>query len=145
MVRTTAPPYPFVERPWAEISTWFHGLAAEHASFGHMADIVDSVIAAGATQTLAACTSMHDLLVVPRPIPDPPYDVLRVRAPSSMRHVRAGHVVIEHETVTGHDDRIERPVAEAVRLFWRFVIEKYGIVPNYPIARSDAAVRPSGS
>ena len=38
-------------------------------------------------------------------------------------------VVIEHESATGHLDRIERPSGEAVPLFWRFVIEKFGIAP----------------
>jgi len=33
-------------------------------------------------------------------------------------------------SVTGHNDRIERPVADAVPLFWRFMIAKYGVEPR---------------
>ena len=76
-----------------------------------------------------AAPSMHDLLVVPRPIAPSPYDVIRVCSPSSLRPVPPGSVVIEHLAATGNDERISRPADEAVRLFWRFVIEKFGIVP----------------
>ncbi|WP_344112363.1 hypothetical protein [Nocardioides humi] len=36
-------------------------------------------------------------------------------------------VVVEHLPTVGGADRIERPRDEAVRLFWQFVKEKYGI------------------
>jgi hypothetical protein len=35
-----------------------------------------------------------------------------------------------HLSLTGRNDRIERPIAEAIPLFWRFVIEKFGITPD---------------
>jgi len=41
-----------------------------------------------------------------------------------------GAVLIEHRSITGHDDKITRPSAEAVTLFWRFMIEKFGIEPT---------------
>jgi hypothetical protein len=41
-----------------------------------------------------------------------------------------GCVLIEHLSITGRNDRIERPVAEAVPLFWRFLVEKFGVDPN---------------
>ncbi|MEV7630604.1 hypothetical protein [Actinoplanes sp. NPDC089786] len=104
-------------------------MAEAHEEFRHMANIVDSVFGRDAAETLAGCTSMHDLIVVTRPIPEPPYDVIRVCSPSSMWPVRTGHVVIEHLTVTGRNDRIERPTSDAVPLFWRFMVEKYGIAP----------------
>jgi hypothetical protein len=72
---------------------------------------------------------MHDLLVVPRPIAPPPYDVIRVCSPSSLRPVPPGGVIIEHLAATGNNERISRPADESVSLFWRFVIEKFGIVP----------------
>jgi hypothetical protein len=38
---------------------------------------------------------------------------------------------VEHLSSTGFNDSIDRPPADAVRLFWRFVLEKYGITaPN---------------
>jgi hypothetical protein len=95
-----------------------------------MADIVESVIRSDAVGLLAGCTSMHDLVVVPRPLPDPPYGAVIIRAPGSLVEPKVGEVIIEHTSVTGRHDLIARPVAEAVPLFWRFVIEKYGIQPT---------------
>jgi hypothetical protein len=37
--------------------------------------------------------------------------------------------LIEQQSLRGHDDRIERPAGEAVPLFWRFMIEKFGVHP----------------
>lgn len=72
---------------------------------------------------------MNDLIVRGRPIPDPPVDVVAVRAPGSPIRVPPGTVLIEHLSTTGHDDRITRPAGEAVPLFWRFMIEKFGVEP----------------
>jgi len=97
----------------------------------HMLAIASSVRAADVAKELAACTisHKHDLIVRPLPPVDPPFDVVAVRSPDSLALVRTGTVVVEHLSTTGHDDRIERPVAEAVPLFWRFMIEKFGISP----------------
>jgi hypothetical protein len=40
-----------------------------------------------------------------------------------------GLVRIWHASFTGLADDIERPIAEAVPLFWQFVAEKFGIYP----------------
>lgn len=95
-----------------------------------MSDIVKSVLASDQTGALAACMSMHDLIVVPTPIPEPPYGVVAVRAPGSIRQPAMGFVRIEHLSTTGHDDVIDRPVVDAVPLFWRFMIEKFGVDPG---------------
>jgi hypothetical protein len=50
-----------------------------------------------------------------------------VRAPYSLAHPALGHVIIEHLSTTGYNDLVDRPVADAVPLFWRFMIEKFGI------------------
>jgi hypothetical protein len=55
--------------------------------------------------------------------------VIRVCSPSSLHLVPPGGVVIEHLPATGNNERISRPADEAVRLFWRFVVEKFGIAP----------------
>jgi hypothetical protein len=94
-----------------------------------MPAVAQSVIDTGATSMLAGCTSMHDIIVVATPLPDPPYDIVAVRAPGSLYPPSAGMVLIEHVSGTGRDDRIERPAAEAVPLFWRFMIEKFGVQP----------------
>jgi hypothetical protein len=65
-------------------------MADRHDQFRHMAAIVDSVRAGVSRDQLAACTSMHDLIVVTTPIPDPPYDVIAVRSPSSLAHPPVG-------------------------------------------------------
>jgi hypothetical protein len=111
-------------------------MAATHPNLQHMSEIVSSVIDSGSTDLLAGCTSMHDLIVVATPIPDPPYDVVAVRSPSSLAYPKDGTVIIQHLSVTGHNDEIERPVAEAVPLFWRFMIEKYGVHPAVPPDRT---------
>ena len=45
-----------------------------------------------------------------------------------MRPPPAGMVAIEHTSLTGRTDHVERPVGEAVPLFWRFMAEKFGVV-----------------
>jgi hypothetical protein len=120
----------FDEVPWREIASRFDAMAAEHAEFRPLADIVASVLARGGDQSLAALTSMHDLVVTARPVPDhPPIPVVVVRSPSSGL-VGAGGVFVEHRSLTGHDDRVSRDGAEAVPLFWRFMIKKFGLEPE---------------
>src|ERR1700743_3587992 len=104
-------------------------MTAEYPQYAHMAAIAHSVLDEGAADLLAGCTSMHDIMVVPRPIMDPPYDLVAIRAPGSMRPPSDGHVFIEPLPTTGRNDRMERPVADAVPLFWRFMIEKFGAHP----------------
>lgn len=104
-------------------------MSEKHPAFSYLVDIVDSVIGGDRTSVLCATTSMHDLIVSTVPIPEPPFDVIAVRAPSSLRPPAEGNVLIEHLSVTGHNDRIERPATEAVPLFWRFAITKFGTQP----------------
>ncbi len=63
------------------------------------------------------------------PIPEPPLEVVVVRAPGSLRAPKPGEVIVEHLSHTGNNDVIARPVADAVPLFWRFIIEKLGVHP----------------
>ena len=120
----------FDEVPWREIATRFDALAAEHPEFGPVAEIVASVRACGGEPHLAALTSMHDLVVTARPVPEyRPIEVVVVRSPPS-GFVGPGGVFVEHRSATGHDDWIFRDGAEAVPLFWRFMIEKFGVEPR---------------
>ena len=121
---------PFRARDWNGIHRTMDAMATEHEEFRHMEAIVRSVLDSDAADRLAGYTSMHDLIVVDVPIPEPPYGVVAVRAPSSLHPPPDGQVLIEEMSVTGHNDRIERPVAEAVPLFWRFMIEKFGVAPH---------------
>jgi hypothetical protein len=138
-MRTLGWPYPFRARPWDEISASFAVMTRRAPWFGHMLAIADSVMASGSADMLAGCTSMHDLIVVTVPIPEPPYDVIAVRAPGSLDGPAAGYVRVRHLTRTGRDDR---PVAEAVPLFWRFVVEKYGIHPAQQLSRTGSTYQP---
>jgi hypothetical protein len=69
-------------------------MATKHEEFRHMEAIVRSVLDSAAADRLAAYTSMHDLIVVDVPIPEPPYGVVAVRAPGSLHPPRDGHVLI---------------------------------------------------
>jgi hypothetical protein len=91
-MRTHGRPYAFRQRPWDEIDAFLGDMADRHVDFRHMSDIVKSVLASDQTGALAACTSMHDLVVVPMPIPKPPYGVVAVRAPGSIRQPAMGFV-----------------------------------------------------
>jgi len=64
------------------------------------------------------------------PQTDPPTTFVAVRAPGSLAKPSEGLVLIEHLSVTGRSNRIERPVDETVPLFWRFMIEKFGVDPG---------------
>jgi hypothetical protein len=129
-VRNLGWPYPFRQTPWPDIADFLGEMAERNASSQHMADIVNSVIDSGSSELLAAFTSVHDLVVLATPIPDLPFDLVAVRAPSSLHPPSAhGLVLIEHLATTGNNDRIERSTVEAVALFWRFMIEKFGVHP----------------
>jgi hypothetical protein len=131
-VKTNGWRYPFESHPWENIAQRMNAMADNHNQFSHMAAIVASVIETKSTDLLAGLTSMHDIIVAGTPIPDPPLDVVAVRAPGSLQPPRDGHVLIEHLACSGHNDRIERPTSEAVPLFWRFMIEKFAAYPAHP-------------
>ncbi len=117
----------FVKRPWPEVREFLAAMEAAHQRFRYMVDVVDSVFNSGVSDRLAATTSMHDLLVVLAPIGEPPLSIIIVRAPGSLARPRHGEVIIEHRAPDGAIEKIARPVAEAVPLFWRFVSEKFGL------------------
>ncbi|MEO6606421.1 MAG: hypothetical protein ABIN55_12460 [Aeromicrobium sp.] len=120
-------PYEFKPKPWDEIHSFLSGMAAQDSQFQYLVDVVQSVIDSGSVGDLAATTSMHDLVVVAFPVPEPPFGVVIVRAPGSIANPPLGNVIIEHISGVGRDDKIQRPAAETVALFWRFMIEKFGV------------------
>ena len=122
--------HPFPDRSWDEIAEHYAEVAAANPAIAHLAGIVASIQDSPAAGLLAGHTSMFDLVVATRPLTDPPLDVIIVRAPGSPYGPKAGRVLIVHQTRTGHDDAIERPVDDALRLFWRFSIEKFGVRPT---------------
>lgn len=109
---------------WEGIAAFYEELIGErHLAFVQPAlDVVRSVIAEGAADQLAAHTSMHDLVVTTAPVTEKP-DWIRVGP-------RGATILIRHASeLTGPGDEIERPTNQALPLFWRFVIEKFGIHP----------------
>lgn len=114
----------FTVTAWDEIEAFYEDLIDNHAFtfVNPMLELVRSVMAEGATHTLAAHTSHEDLVVTTAPVSASP-DWLRVTL------VRADRVRIGHETATGPGDSIERPVSDLLPLFWRFTIEKWGVSP----------------
>ena len=75
---------------------------------------------------------MFDLMVAATPVPEPPIDLILIQGPGALRPPSPGCVRIAHLSHTGRNDVIERPEEDAVRLFWRFVREKFGVVPVPP-------------
>ena len=123
----------FAAMAWTDIAARFKDLASSRPEFEYMADIVASVLAWQAADRLAGLMSADDLVVTVRPVPEESIDVVVVRSPSSDR-VGADAVLIEHRSVAGHDEWIARPSGEAVGLFWRFMAEKFGVLPIQPHA-----------
>jgi hypothetical protein len=121
----------FVPERWTVLLADFEEVASSHPHITPMVDIVRSVLDCRGAGRLAARMSGYELVVVPVPVPDPPMPLVRVRAPGVMPGfpVPSGHVLITHESGVGRDDSISRPPEEAVALFWRFMIEKYGVHP----------------
>ena len=118
--------YPFRARPWSEIAAEFQRLAAARPVYRPMSEVVDSVLAANTV--LLGTTSLGDLIVVDRPVPRAPWGAVVVSGPWSRRSaVGPGLVRVEHVGADGEAD--ERPVAEAVPLFWCFVTRKFGVMP----------------
>jgi hypothetical protein len=126
-VQTLGFPYEFRARPWDEIVGDIVDLEHPSESLQHMVAIAQSVRDSDSADLIAGTTSMHDLLVTMTPVTSPPVDVIQIFSPISMRPPASGMVRIEHLAKTGRNDVIERPVADAVPLFWRFVWEKFGI------------------
>lgn len=122
--------YRFTGRPWSELGGRYDELTVAHPQFSYLAEVVRSIRDSEAAGDLVGTTSMHDLVIASAPPSEPPLEVIVVRAPSSLRPPKDKHVIVEHRSLTGHDDHIERPANEAVPLFWRFVIEKFGILPR---------------
>ena len=120
IVQSLAWRHTFKTRSWSDLFDFYEDMASRSAGFGYLIDIVRSIEASPNGHRLAATTSMYDLVVIDRPIPEPA-EVLRVSAPGSLYPARDGWVAIEHLAHSGRNDRIERPVPEAVPLFWRFV------------------------
>lgn len=122
--------YPLVDRGWPDVRSLLAAVEWRRGGDDYPLQIADFVLAHGADEVLAVATSIHDLIVVPKPVGDPPLDAVAVRVPGSLRSHRRGTVLIEHLAGTGRNTEIERPADEAVALFWRFMEVEFGIRPT---------------
>ena len=122
----------FCEKEWGEVRSFLAGVSWKNDEAKYLFDIIDSVVSSGEDDVLAVTTSMHDLVVAPKPAHAPPLEVVRVCAPSSMHHHGQGTVRIEHISVNGKDTNVVRPADEAVALFWRFLDVEFGLRRSGP-------------
>ncbi|MFN8022238.1 MAG: hypothetical protein U0Q03_11985 [Acidimicrobiales bacterium] len=113
-------------RSYGDVRGWLAGIAERHHAFGYLVDILDDAIAANLGSLVGLGTSMHDLVFAPLPAV-PPFDAVVVRAPGSLRPPRDGNVRIEFVAAVGRVTSIERPTADALALFWRFMNIEFGI------------------
>ena len=120
------------ERAWQDVRDFLTKGDRPDKAGSYLIDIVDSVLATGADQLLAVTTSALDVVTVPLPVAEPPFDVLIVCAAWSPRAHPPGTVRILHSTVSGNDTDIVRPASEAVPLFWRFLDIEFGIRQRRP-------------
>lgn len=120
-------PYPWGKSvPWPDLADRYRVLATDIPATAPVLAVIESVIENGMEGRLTACTSMHDLMVTTEPPTPPPIDVIFVRSVGS-RKSQDGQVTIEHTASSGLRERITRPEGEVLPLFWRFVLEKYGL------------------
>lgn len=124
MVRTMGFPHTFRSTPWADILE----RTLREPSLSYLTPMVQSIADSPAASQLAGALWVNQLAVVQAPVGDAPLDVLIVSAvDEGNTRDEVTRVSVVHTTVTGRNDGIERPLDDAVALFWRFVVEKFGV------------------
>ncbi len=127
MVRTMGFPHAFHSTPWADILE----RTLREASLSYLTPLVHSIAASPAATQLAGALWVNQLAVAEAPVGDAPLDLLIVSAvQEGNADDEVTRVSIVHSTVTGRNDTIERPLDDAVTLFWRFAFEKFGVAPR---------------
>lgn len=125
MVRTMRFPHTFRSTPWPDILE----RTRREPSLSYLTPLVQSIAESPAASQLAGALWVNQLAVVEAPVRDAPLDVLIV---SPVQGGNAGdevtRVSVVHTTVSGRNDAIDRPLDDTVVLFWRFAIEKFGVV-----------------
>jgi hypothetical protein len=121
--------YPFAERAWADVREFLSAVDWRSEDDKYQLAIIDSVLRFGADGVLAVATSMHDLVVAPRPATGPPTDVVIVCGPGSLRKHPENTIRVDFQTVGGGQTEIVRPSSDALPLFWRTVDTAFGVRP----------------
>ncbi|PKQ24495.1 MAG: hypothetical protein CVT65_02825 [Actinobacteria bacterium HGW-Actinobacteria-5] len=122
--------YPIVKREWTDLLDEYRSAAENLPALAPLVSIIESVIQNQMQDQLAATTSMWDLVITTAPPGEPPLDVIVVRSSVSMNPPRSGEVRIEQFATSGLKEELTRSTAEVLPLFWRFILEKYGLKPT---------------
>lgn len=122
-------PYPFRKREWIDLLDEYRGAATRRPTLVPLVFIIESVLESHMADRLAVTTSLWDLVITPGPPGEPPLDVIIVRSDVSMSPSAPGEVRIQQFATSGLKEDLTRPATEVLPLFWRFVIEKYGLQP----------------
>jgi hypothetical protein len=131
--------WPFLKQPWADLATEYRELVEQIPQLAPMLAVIESVIENQMADRLSATTSLRDLVVTASPASEPPIDIIIVRSFISMYPPAPGEVSIDHIATSGRSEHIARPVDEVLPLFWRFVLEKYGLHTNQPDAHPESS------
>lgn len=143
------PVMPFPARSWPEAEVFYSDLVEAGAKFVKPTlAIVRSVIFEDGAAKLSGYTSMHTLVVTSTPVKEWP-DVLRVELmPGSSavkithdKFVRAPRSGLPDAWTAQPGDSVTRGAGQAVPLFWRFCIEKFGVHPGRDTEQTDPTVR----
>jgi len=127
MVKTRGFPYEFVPQPWGALRAEVAEMAGAYAALAYLNDLVGSITESSHKESLAGNLWMFDLAVAASPISSVPVELIVVRSPGSVHATAPGLIRIEHLSVSGRNDRIDRPADQVVPLFWRFAAEKFGV------------------
>ena len=128
---------PFPARAWPKIEAFYADLFDGGSEFvAPILAIVRSVRAEEGAAKLAGYTSMHTLVVTSTPVNEWP-DVVRVELLPASSKVRISYEKVVRAPRSGlpdawteqREDSITRPEDQAVPLFWRFCVEKFGVQP----------------
>ena len=130
MPRSLIAAHEFHRESWDAIAARAEELASLDSKLSYLPELVTSIRESGVEDRLGARFSMTDLHIAEIPMSRPPVEYLAVKRPSGRTPPVSGEVRIEHHTVSGRNDSIDRASAEVVPLFWRFAREKFGLLPN---------------
>lgn len=113
---------------WPRVREWFDAIYPVGSEGRYIVEVIDDVVTTGHGSDLAATLAETDLYISSVPVCEPPSELIAVRGPKGIHASRNGFVQIVHLTVTGKNDLVERPLDEALPLFWAFTREKFGLV-----------------
>jgi hypothetical protein len=97
------------------------------AGYGYLAEIIDSVLAGGASDQLLVSTSMHDLTIVPAHAKAGERESIFIVSPANYPLLR-GHMGLAFWSERRRWEYRQYRVEDAVEAFWDMVEEKFGVV-----------------